>query len=121
MARPAFLPSALALALLFTDCSRSAQSNFTQEPEVTIDLQQILERGFLQAIVDNNSISYCIYRGQPMGYEYELLQSLARYLDVELKIRVLSGIEQSIDLLNRGEGDIIAFPLTITQERTKYL
>ena len=122
MARPVYFTSALALALLFTDCSRkSGQTDFTAEPEVTIDLNQIRERGFLQAIVDNNSISYFIYRGQPMGFEYELLQSLTRALKVKLKIKVISGIEQSIDLLNKGEGDLIAFPLTITQERTQYL
>jgi membrane-bound lytic murein transglycosylase F len=56
-----------------------------------------------------------------MGYEYELLQSLARQLNVELKIKVISGIERAIDMLNRGEADIIAFPLTITKERTEYL
>ncbi len=122
MARPVFFSCALVLALLFTDCSRrGGETNFLEEPEVTIDLGQIRERGFLQAIVDNNSISYFIYRGQPMGYEYELLQSLTRYLKIELKIKVISGIEQSIDLLNKGEGDLIAFPLTVTQERTKYL
>jgi membrane-bound lytic murein transglycosylase F len=62
-----------------------------------------------------------VYKRQPMGYEYELLQSLTRHLKVKLKIKVISGIEQSIDLLNRGEGDLIAFPLTITQDRLKYL
>ncbi len=104
------------------DCSKKpGTDDFTQEPEVQIDLEQIRERGFLQAIVDNNSISYFIYRGQPMGYEYELLQSLTRHLKIKLKIKVISGIEQSIDLLNKGEGDIIAFPLTITQDRTQYL
>ena len=121
MARPVYASFALVLALLFSDCSKKSASDFTQEPTVTIDLDQIRERGFLQAIVDNNSISYFIYRGQPMGYEYELLQSLTRHLKVKLKIKVISGIEQSIDLLNKGEGDLIAFPLTITQERTKYL
>ncbi len=121
MARPVYASFALVLALLFSDCSKKSAGDFTQEPTVTIDLNQIRERGFLQAIVDNNSISYFIYRGQPMGYEYELLQSLTRHLKVKLKIKVISGIEQSIDLLNKGEGDLIAFPLTITQERTKYL
>ena len=121
MARPVYVSSALVLALLFSDCTKKSTGDFTEEPTVAIDLDQIRERGFLQAIVDNNSISYFIYRGQPMGYEYELLQSLTRHLKIKLKIKVISGIEQSIDLLNRGEGDLIAFPLTITQERTKYL
>lgn len=121
MPRPVILTSALTLALLVTDCNRKPTVDFTEEPQVSIDLEQIRERGFLQAIVDNNSISYFIYKGRPMGYEYELLQSLTRFLKIELKIKVISGIEQSIDLLNRGEGDLIAFPLTITQDRTQYL
>ncbi|NOT74736.1 MAG: transporter substrate-binding domain-containing protein [Cyclobacteriaceae bacterium] len=122
MPRRIFLHSALVLALLMVNCSPKGNlPEFSQEPEVQMDLQQIRERGFLQAIVDNNSISYFIYRGRPMGYEYELLQSLTKHLKINLKIRVISGIEQSIDLLNKGEGDIIAFPLTVTQERTKYL
>ncbi|CAN5389352.1 transporter substrate-binding domain-containing protein [soil metagenome] len=122
MPRRVFLSFALALALLMVDCSPQSKSiEFTQEPEVQMDLEQIRERGFLQAIVDNNSISYFIYRGQPMGFEYELLQSLTRHLNIKLKIKVLSGVEKSIDLLNKGEGDIIAFPLTITPERTNYV
>ncbi len=121
MPRPVYLSSALVVALLLADCSPQSNSkDFSQEPEVQVDLGQIKERGFLQAIVDNNSISYFIYRGQPMGYEYELLQNLTRYLNLKLKIKVISGIEQSIDLLNKGEGDLIAFPLTITPERTNY-
>jgi len=121
MARPVFL-FCLACALLLADCSQKrGPGQFTREAEVQLDLAQIRERGFLQAIVDNNSISYFIYRGQPMGYEYELLQSLTRHLKVKLKIKVISGIEQSIDLLNRGEGDLLAFPLTMTQDRTEYI
>ena len=122
MAKPVYRAFALTIVLLAASCSwRPNQKDFTASPEVAIDLSQIRERGFLQAILDNNSISYFIYRGQPMGYEYELLQSLTQYLKIELKIRVISGIEQSIDLLNKGEGDLLAFPLTITQDRTEYL
>ena len=92
-----------ALALLLADCTRkSSVEEFIAEPEVQVDLEQIRKRGYLEAIVDNNSISYFIYRGQPMGYEYELLQSLSQQLKVKLKIKVISGIEQSISLLGRS-------------------
>lgn len=122
MARAVFTRCFLLYLLLFAGCTwTSNPTAFTATPEVTIDLGEIRERGFLQAIVDNNSISYFIYRGQSMGYEYELLQSLTKHLNIDLKIKVISGIEQAIDLLNRGEGDLIAFPLTITKERTEYL
>jgi membrane-bound lytic murein transglycosylase F len=52
-----------------------------------------------------------------MGYEYELLQLLAKHLNISLKIKVTSGVERAFEQLNAGEGDIIAFPLTITKSR----
>lgn len=114
----------LATALVFvmaTSCREAEKANFTTEPEVTLDLDEILQRGYINALVDNNSVSYFIYKGQPMGYEYELLNLFARHLGVALKIQVTSGIDRAMDQLNKGEGDIIAFPLTITKERTKYV
>ncbi|MBN8578910.1 MAG: transporter substrate-binding domain-containing protein [Cytophagales bacterium] len=101
--------------------SHSAHTPFATDPEVTIDLAQIRTRGSLTALLDNNSISYYIYKGAPMGYEYELLKKLAAYLKVELKIKLVTGIEQAIDLLNKGEGDILAFPFTVTPERLNYV
>ena len=56
-----------------------------------------------------------------MGYEYELLERFSKHLKVELRINLITNIEEAIDLLNKGEGDVIAFPLTITKERTNYV
>lgn len=115
-----FLAIGLVFALL-SSCNQSQRVNFTTDPEVEFDLDAILERGYITALVDNNSVSYFIYKGQPMGYEYELLTRFAKHLKVGLKIKVTSGIDRAIDQLNKGEGDIIAFPLTITKERQKYV
>lgn len=114
------LVTALFLAVL-ASCNRPQTVNFATGPEVVSDLDAILERGYINALVDNNSVSYFIYKGQPMGYEYELLNLFAKHLQVDLKIQVTSGIDRAIDQLNKGEGDIIAFPLTITKERNKYV
>jgi membrane-bound lytic murein transglycosylase F len=105
----------------FVSCNQPRQVNFTTNPEVEIDLDAIKKRGYINVLVDNNSISYFIYKGQPMGYEYELLSNLAKELDVNLKIKITSGVERAIDQLNKGEGDILAFPLTTTKDRTQYL
>lgn len=115
-----FLVLTLVFAL-FGSCNQGREVNFTTEPEVTSDLDDIIRRGYINALVDNNSVSYFIYKGQPMGYEYELLNLFAKHLKVDLKIKVTSGIDRAMDQLNTGEGDIIAFPLTITKERTKYV
>ena len=90
-------------------------------PEVEIDLAAIKKRGYITALVDNNSFSYLIYKGRPIGYEYELLRLLAKQLKVELKIKIISGVENGIHQLNTGEGDILAFPLTVTKERREYV
>lgn len=108
--------------LLFLFCCNPAEKeSFATKPLVQLDLDQITKRGYLNALVDNNSTSYFIYRGRSMGYEYELLERYATYLKVELRIKVIAGIEEAIDLLNKGEGDVIAFPLTITKDRTNYV
>ena len=84
---------------------------------ISLDLNQIKERGTLTAILNNSSTGYFIYRGQPMGYEYELLTRLAQALDVTLSIEVTNDIEEAFQMLNRGEGDIIAFNMTVTAPR----
>src|SRR6187551_2833064 len=84
-------------------CTPLEKESFATEPLVDFDLHQITARGYLNALVDNNSTSYFIYRGRPMGYEYELLERFASYLKVELRIKVITDIGESIDLLNKGE------------------
>ena len=106
----------------FPHCTNQVETEqFATEPKVKVDLEAIQKRGYLQAIVDNNSISYFIYKGTSMGYEYDLLKRLAEYLKVDLKIKVISGIEEGINALNIGDGDVLAFPLTITTDRMQYL
>lgn len=111
------------LTAFFTvvSCQQVQHPKFTAAPEVEVDLDAIKKRGYINVLVDNNSISYFIYKGQPMGYEYELLNLMARELNVDLKIKVTSGVERAIDQLNTGEGDLLAFPLTITKDRTQYI
>jgi len=121
-ARSACKVPVLGFLLLMQACEKpAAPQAFMASPRVTIDLDSIKSRGYINALVDNNSVSYFIFRGEPMGYEYELLQRFAEDIGVELRIKIISGVDESIDRLNKGEGDVIAFPLTITEERSKYV
>lgn len=81
------------------------------------DLKKILERDTLIALTDYTSFSFFIYKGQLMGYQYELLQHFSDYLGVELSIQTENNIETSFDLLNNREVDLIAIDLTITRPR----
>ncbi len=88
---------------------------------VALDLAQLREKGTLTAITSYSPTSYFIYRGKPMGYEYELLQRLASYLDLELEIKIAYNLDNFIEMLNSGEGDIVAHGLSITKPRKQYV
>ncbi|MEX0928547.1 MAG: transporter substrate-binding domain-containing protein [Balneolales bacterium] len=90
-----------------------------QRSSYSLDLDEIKERGTLYAITSYSPLSYFIYRGQPMGYEYELLKLLAKELEVDLELVVARDIDHMIDMLNEGEGDLIAYSLTILNERAE--
>jgi membrane-bound lytic murein transglycosylase F len=52
-----------------------------------------------------------------MGYEFELLERLAKYLDVTLEMVVVNNVNELFEKLNNGDGDIVAHGLTITSDR----
>lgn len=110
----------LVFLLFLLGCSQP-DNTVSLSPVVEVDLAVIKKRGYITALVDNNSFSYLIYKGRPIGYEYELLRLLAKELKVDLKIKLISGVENGIHQLNTGVGDILAFPLTVTKERTEYV
>lgn len=83
------------------------------------DLDDIRASGKLTALTLNNSTSYFVYRGQAMGYEYELLSLFANDIGVDLEIKVVPDTRTMFDLLNEGKGDVIACNLAITSERRK--
>jgi membrane-bound lytic murein transglycosylase F len=81
------------------------------------DLEEIREKGKLVVVTDYNSTSYFIYRGQPMGYQYQMLQELAKYLDLRLEVEVSNDLNESFTALNSGDVDLIAVNLTVTADR----
>ena len=85
------------------------------------DLPEIIENGELVAITSYSPISYFVYRGEAMGYEYELLQLYAEHLGLPVSILLARDFDEMIDMLVRGEGDMIAYGLTITSERREHL
>lgn len=87
------------------------------EQEVDKDLASILADGKLVAVSDYNSTSYFLYKGTPMGYQYEMLRDLASYLGVKLELIVENDIDKLFDMLNSGKVDLIAANLTVTADR----
>lgn len=95
------------------------EPNPRREPVVQVDLDEIKKRGKLVALSRYNASSFFIYRGQPMGYEYDLLKLFADEIGVELEIKTPSTWDSLYIMLNKGEGDIIAANLIINLELAK--
>jgi membrane-bound lytic murein transglycosylase F len=97
----------------------SSKTENLSEPQLHRDWEDIQADGVLNAIAIYNSTSYFLYRGEPMGFEFELLSLLAKDLNLELNITIAENQDELFEMLNRGEGDIVAHGLTITEDRKK--
>lgn len=75
------------------------------------------EDGVLTVLMDNSLTSYFIYQGEAMGYEYEMLKLFAHENDLKLNIKIIGQLENILDSLNAGKGDLVAANLTISKGR----
>lgn len=86
------------------------------EEKAVDDLQQIKDSGILTVLTLYSSTSYFIYRGQDMGFQYELSEQFAKSLGVKLRVKVAKNVQELIEKLLAGEGDLIAYNVPITKE-----
>jgi membrane-bound lytic murein transglycosylase F len=105
--------------LLFISCKNETLKDQSDFESVYRDLAAIKKEGTLKALVVYNSTSYFLYRGKPMGFEYDLLEKFADYLDVELEVKISKNIDSLFNELNTSDIDIVAYGLAITTERKK--
>lgn len=109
----------LAILVLFS-CSSPQRSELAKDMRTGNNswlMDPVQGRGKLVALTSYGSTSYFNYRGQPMGYQYDLLRSFADYLGVELEIIVNNSVEGAFTDLLDGDGDLIAQDLTVTSAR----
>ncbi|MCW9047227.1 MAG: transporter substrate-binding domain-containing protein [Gammaproteobacteria bacterium] len=83
----------------------------------TDDLDSIKKRKTLRVITRNNAASYFLWRGELLGFEYELVRAFAKQHKLRLEIISAPSHEAQIPMLLEGKGDIIASFLTITEKR----
>lgn len=106
----------LVLFLFFACEKDSINKKEVIEATTEWDLEQIKESGTLRALMVYSGSTYYLYKGRPMGYEFELLERFSKYLGVTLEIIVVNNVNELFEKLNNGEGDIVAHGLTITTD-----
>lgn len=102
------------LLLILFSCL-ACKKNQSVEPK-GYDLPQIKDSGELVVLTLYSSISYFKYRGEEMGFQYELGQQFAKDLGVNLRLEIAQSTTELIRKLQNEEGDIIIYPLSITKE-----
>ncbi|NVL90900.1 MAG: membrane-bound lytic murein transglycosylase MltF [Desulfobacterales bacterium] len=77
-------------------------------------LDRIMESGTITIITRNDAHCYYTYRGQEMGFEYDLAKAFADFLGVKLKVKVPESRDQLLPLLDKGAGEVVAASITTT-------
>lgn len=91
-----------------TEVSRSVEQR---------DWAAIKRSGRLRVLTLNNPASYFLWRGDLMGFDYDLIREFARQQDLEIAVEMKSSIEELFAGLKQGEGDVIAASISISDKR----
>ena len=91
----------------------------------TDDLDGMVKRGNIRALVMINPIGFFYDNGQPMGIMYEALRALETFVNEKLKTRSIKvqvtfipvRPDQLEAALTQGVGDFVAYSIVITPER----
>lgn len=107
---------------ILVSCSGRGEPRFRDiedmRPEKRItNLEKIRQEGALRVLTEYNSTSYFLYRGQPLGFQFEILQELANHMNLALEVSVSNDLEQNFLDLKEGQVDLIAMNLTVTSQR----
>jgi membrane-bound lytic murein transglycosylase F len=85
------------------------------------DLGAILAEGKIRAVTNVNQTSYFIYKGEPMGFHFELLKKFADHQDLELEIITSNDIDEALGYLQSGAADLVAIGLSVSADRKEMM
>ncbi len=83
------------------------------------DWDAIVAAGRIRMLTVNAPATYYLWRGELLGFEYELVRSFAAAHDLELEVIVSGDISGLLDGLATGRGDMIAAGLVPTDHRVE--
>lgn len=84
-------------------------------------LEQVLDTGELRVVTRDSPTSYTISPNGPSGPEFDLVQTFADELGVELVIESVDSVSEIVPMLVSGEVHMAAAGLSITDYRREFL
>lgn len=85
----------------------------------TDDFAAIKKRKTLRMLTRNSPTNYFLWRGELMGFEYDLVKKFADEHQLKLEVVVAPAKVDMIEWLKEGKADLIAAAMTILPERTE--
>ena len=77
------------------------------------DLPEMQRRGVLRVITRNNAATFFLWRGEQMGFEFELLREFAKRRDLHVEVVIAPEHASLFEMLEQGAGDVAAASLPI--------
>ncbi|MFP4257225.1 MAG: membrane-bound lytic murein transglycosylase MltF [Desulfobacterales bacterium] len=113
--RAGLLAAVLCIAVLAGSCDFSEKNGIPYR-----SLEDIKESGRLVVLTRNAPTTYFIDRNDnPAGPEYELAEAFAESIGVKVEYNIKYTVDEILKSLEKGEADIAAAGLTITEKREK--
>lgn len=85
----------------------------------TGDLEEIRKRKVLRVLTRTSASTYFLWRGELMGFEYELTREFAERHGLRVEVVVPPRSEDLVEWLMQGRGDVVAAALTPSERHTR--
>ncbi len=89
------------------------------DQKYALDFDGIKNKKVLRMLTRNNSLTYYIYRGTPVGFEYEMMKKFADSRGLRLEVILPPNHSELIPWLKDGRADVVAAAMTMTDARKK--
>ncbi len=83
------------------------------------DLASIKDRKVLRVLTRNSAATYFLWRGELMGFEYELARKFAQQHGMRMEIVIPPRHEDILTWLAEGRGDLVAAAITPSEARQR--
>jgi membrane-bound lytic murein transglycosylase F len=118
------------LLLIFAGCEHKKQPEMTPwgsplasdsvPSSTTFGLADIMNNGEMIVLTMTGPQTYYDYHGRGLGLHYMLCEQFAQHLGVSLRVEVCKDTAEMVSRLQRGEGDVIAYPLPRTVKGVRF-
>ncbi len=112
------------LSTFLFSCNTSIEDSAIEINENEIEITDtsystVVNNGKIRVLTHNNSTGYFVYKGQPMGFHYDLMNIFAKEKGLEVELILVYDVPTALNKMKNGEADIAAFDVTQTRDRSK--